>query len=416
MKILIRDGISADLDLGTIRPGTYELVHCTGRGPNRNDKPEAAYLLDNLTVSKSRVDENIANGNAEIILDESKKWEGVMTNLPQVVTDDTMSIERLKSHVVVVQQVMRDVMHVDEHFGIIPGCKKPSLWKPGAEKLSLTFRLAPYYEITETDLSNGHKNFVIKCTLKHISTLNIHGEGVGSCSTMETKYRYRDEERKCPKCNRESIIKGKEEFGGGWVCFKKKHGCGAKFNDGDTAIESQKVGRIEYDNPADFYNTALKMAKKRAHIDATLTATAASDIFTQDIEDMVENGAVKAPESHPESPKTPPPAPKAESKPVPESKPIPTEAEVAEFIPSAIMMKEGETKGKAWVRYTILEGDVKYTTFNKSFAKLAKDANINGKPVKVWFKTGKYGNDIELLIDPLAEQNNPGDEDDRYPR
>ena len=40
------------------------------------------------------------------------------------------------------------------------------------------------------------------------------------------------------------------------------------------------------ENPdiADVYNTVLKMAKKRAHIDAILTATGASDIFTQDYE------------------------------------------------------------------------------------------------------------------------------------
>jgi len=33
-------------------------------------------------------------------------------------------------------------------------------------------------------------------------------------------------------------------------------------------------------------NTILKMAKKRAQVDAVITATAASDIFTQDIEDL----------------------------------------------------------------------------------------------------------------------------------
>jgi hypothetical protein len=33
----------------------------------------------------------------------------------------------------------------------------------------------------------------------------------------------------------------------------------------------------------------LKMAKKRAHVDAVLTATVASDIFTQDVEDMPED-------------------------------------------------------------------------------------------------------------------------------
>ena len=46
-----------------------------------------------------------------------------------------------------------------------------------------------------------------------------------------------------------------------------------------------KGQRVEFDNPADYYNTVLKMAKKRAHVDAILTATAASDCFTQDVED-----------------------------------------------------------------------------------------------------------------------------------
>jgi len=152
---------------------------------------------------------------------------------------------------------------------------------------------APSYTWTETDMANGHKNFVTKCILTHISSHEVYAEGLGSCSTMESKYRFRDEEKKCPKCNAAAIIRGKKEYGGGWICFNKKGGCGAKFADGDQSIEGQKTGRIEYDNPADFYNTALKMAKKRAHIDATLTATAASDIFTQDIEDMVDNGTLK---------------------------------------------------------------------------------------------------------------------------
>jgi ribosomal protein L12E/L44/L45/RPP1/RPP2 len=46
--------------------------------------------------------------------------------------------------------------------------------------------------------------------------------------------------------------------------------------------------KVENDNPADVYNTVLKMAKKRAQVDATLTATGTSDLLTQDIEEMVE--------------------------------------------------------------------------------------------------------------------------------
>jgi hypothetical protein len=46
------------------------------------------------------------------------------------------------------------------------------------------------------------------------------------------------------------------------------------------------VRRVEVPDIGDSYNTILKMAKKRAYIDAILSATAASDIFTQDLEDF----------------------------------------------------------------------------------------------------------------------------------
>jgi hypothetical protein len=119
---------------------------------------------------------------------------------------------------------------------------------------------------------------------------------------METKYRYRDSTRKCPECGGEFIIKGKEEYGGGFLCFKKKGGCGAKFSDTDERIIGQVTGKVEYDNPADHKNTVLKMAKKRSLVDATLTCTAASDIFIQDIEDLVDNGVIIPKEGPAEKP------------------------------------------------------------------------------------------------------------------
>ena len=201
-------------------------------------------------------------------------------------TETAMSPESMMRQVDLIQQVMKRTMKEGEHYGIIPGCQKPSLLKPGAEKLSLTFRLAPSYEIFQIDLPGGHRESRLTCTLTHIPTGQIFGQGVGTCTTMESKYRFRKAEQKCPKCGQEAIIKGKKEYGGGWLCFKKKGGCGEKFQDGDPAIENQDMGRIEHDNPADYYNTVLKMGKKRAHVDAVLTATAASDIFTQDVEDM----------------------------------------------------------------------------------------------------------------------------------
>src|SRR3990167_11218552 len=103
---------------------------------------------------------------------------------------------------------------------------------------------------------------------------------------METKHRYRGGKRKCPQCGAEAIIKGREEYGGGWVCFAKKGGCGEKFKDDDTEITGQAEGKVENPDIADQYNTVLKMACKRAKVDGCLSATACSDIFTQDIEDF----------------------------------------------------------------------------------------------------------------------------------
>lgn len=214
--------------------------------------------------------------------------------------EDRMTLAEVKSNVDFIQQVMREVMKDGEHYGVIPGVKsKPTLLKPGAEKLCTTFRLSPTYKITKTDLPSGHREYEIVCTLTHIPSGQIFGEGVGSCSTLESKYRYREGRRACPECGSEAIIKGKAEYGGGWLCFQKKGGCGAKFATGDPVIEAQEVGRVENMDPADQYNTVLKMAKKRAHVDAVLTVTAASDIFTQDVEDVEPAEAPKRPRGRP---------------------------------------------------------------------------------------------------------------------
>ena len=112
------------------------------------------------------------------------------------------------------------------------------------------------------------------------------GEGLGSCNSWEKKYRYRKAERVCPECGKSAIIKGKQEYGGGYVCFGKKGGCGAKFKDGDPSIEGQEVGQVKNPDPSEQVNTIDKMAQKRAFVAAVLISTNASDYFTQDMEDF----------------------------------------------------------------------------------------------------------------------------------
>ena len=194
------------------------------------------------------------------------------------------SVEELIAQVQKIQTLMDKVMKDGEHYGVIPGTQKPTLLKPGAEKLCLLFRLDPQYESVDSH-DGQHLTIKSSCTLWHIGSGLRMGSGQGSCSTKETKYAFRHAARKCPTCGKEAIIKGKEEYGGGWLCFKKKDGCGAKFKDGDGAIESQESGLVPNDNLAYTYNTILKMSNKRALVAAVLNVTAASDIFTQDLED-----------------------------------------------------------------------------------------------------------------------------------
>jgi hypothetical protein len=205
-----------------------------------------------------------------------------LEHLPAVVVREAAQLATtdVVKHVNSIQRVMKAVMKEETHYGKIPGCKGLSLYKAGAEKLCLTFRLLPTYELECIDLPNGHREYKVRCRLTHGPSGQFVAEGVGSCSTMEAKYRWRQSEIECPSCGR-PLRKSKTE----WYCWAKKGGCGEKFSLDDEMITSQKIEKIENPSIADQYNTVLKMAKKRAYVDATITATSASDIFTQDILD-----------------------------------------------------------------------------------------------------------------------------------
>ena len=139
-------------------------------------------------------------------------------------------------------------------YGPIPGTKgdKCNLLKPGAERVCTAFGVSPEFEITEQEVDHdkpnkwqkynksgtsfGRYRYVLKCRLVGRSDGRLFGEGVGSCSSMESKY---------------------------------------------------------IENPRNVENTVLKMAKKRAFVDATLTAFSLSDRFTQDMEDKDSAGSGK---------------------------------------------------------------------------------------------------------------------------
>lgn len=178
-------------------------------------------------------------------------------------------------------------------YGVVPGTgQKPTLLKPGAEKICTLFGLANKFTLLDKvedwtgEQHGGEPLFHYRYSCELYRDSQLMGSGEGSCNSWEKKYRYRQAERLCPECGKPTIIKGKTEYGGGWICFAKKGGCGKKFKDGYTVIESQQAGQTKNQDVSDLVNTILKMSQKRALVAATLITVNASEFYTQDMEDI----------------------------------------------------------------------------------------------------------------------------------
>jgi len=198
------------------------------------------------------------SGRLEIKTKEDKIME---EHAMEVRSDNALTAQDMRAQVNRIQEVMKTVMQDRQHYGTIPGCgNKPTLLKAGAEKLMMTFRLAADPQIEEVHTQDGI-TFRVTCRITNQQTGIFLGSGVGECSTKEDKYNWR-----------------------GSVSA-------AEYNatpEDRRRLKYTRDGSINQvrTNPADLANTALKMAKKRALVDGVLTVTAASDIFTQDIEEM----------------------------------------------------------------------------------------------------------------------------------
>lgn len=165
--------------------------------------------------------------------------------LAQAAPQDQAPALAVREQVNQIQYLMKSVLKDGTHYGTIKGCgDKPTLLQPGAEKIAYMFKLVPTYKVEREQLGGGHREYTVECTLTRRGTGEVMGFGVGECSTMESKYRYR------------------------WDGYGRDR------------------RRVENPDVADVWNTCLKMAKKRAFVDAVKSTTAASDVFTQDIEDM----------------------------------------------------------------------------------------------------------------------------------
>jgi hypothetical protein len=257
-----------------------------------------------------------------------------------------MSLKQVTDRVNLVHKVLDTVMKKDTHYGTVPGCGgKMVLLKPGADVLAMTFRLVPQFAVTRTEMLDGHREYDVTCSM-YSAEGSMLGQGVGSASTMEKKYRYR---------------------------------------------KDAKGNQAENHDIADVYNTVLKIAKKRAHIDATLTVTGAADLFTQDLIDEDQEPPKQAPAMPTRKAAAPdaPPAPERKPGPAPQDQEPPRpEGETVTGLVGAVTSKPTTTGG---TRYGVKVGEAWYNSFSDTVAQIARACKERGQAVTLTYTTNARG-------------------------
>lgn len=160
--------------------------------------------------------------------------EAEYKSITQELQVSTKDVTTLKDHMATIKSFVQSELKegINNDFAVIPGTAKKALLKPGAEKLMKLFGLSSTVECIhkEIDILTGFAMFIYKAKVIHIRTGHLVAECEGVANSHERKY-------------------------------KKQ-------------------------NMNDILNTLMKMAQKRAVVGAVIQATAASDYFTQDPDEI----------------------------------------------------------------------------------------------------------------------------------
>lgn len=244
-----------------------------------------------------------------------------------MVIDPQKSIEDASNRrSIVVTLREKNILRKDVDYGIVPGSAKPTLLKPGAERLCAAFGFNPQFEILDKierwEADSPLFFYQVVCHLIHIESSLEVATGIGSCNSMESKYRWRwvDASDVPPQLDKSALVSrggtisefefaiDKAETGGKygkpasyWQAFKDAIANGTarkskrKTNAGKE-LDGWEIGGLSYRIPNDdvfsLVNTVVKMACKRALVAAALIGANASEFFTQDIEDMPGFGVI----------------------------------------------------------------------------------------------------------------------------
>lgn len=196
----------------------------------------------------------------EIVTEQNVPMAYMLPNMAQITEYETF----LKNYDAFVERMLKKGTDFDE----IPGTEKPTLLKPGAEKLEKLFFLRHKKEcvLKEVKQDGSFIRYTYRTTV-----YNKAGQVVatceGTCNSHEKKYRFSTKfDNECTDEEKKSGEKQERT--------SKRNG------------KKYTVYVIEKKDYYDMENTIMKMAQKRSYVGAILEATNSSGRFTQDMEDM----------------------------------------------------------------------------------------------------------------------------------
>lgn len=210
---------------------------------------------------------------ADTSREERRQIATISDDLDILPGDMNKRIERTKLQIEVLNRLLAEVLQPGVDYMVIPGTPKPTLLQDGAHQLCRTFHLQPEFRIE--DKTENHEAdppflaYFCRCRLYHRSTGMLIAEGIGAANSYEARYRYR-------------WVDAPPEQQKQWASLKHLPHYRNRQINGKWVLQQ----RVSNPDIYDLQNTLVKMAKKRAYVDAVLNATGASRLFTQDLEDI----------------------------------------------------------------------------------------------------------------------------------
>jgi len=172
-------------------------------------------------------------------------------DLEEIHSLDSKVIEQIKTDMLNARKLIFTVLEKDVDYGHQPGTQGMALWDSGAQTIIRAYHSHVEHKVIYHQETDDLITWTMEANVFHNFNKEIIGQGVGSSSTRETKYKYR-------------WVKKVEALALG---YSEEDISELKTRDSksDPGVTEYRVTNPEY---GDLSNTLLAMASKRSEVDA----------------------------------------------------------------------------------------------------------------------------------------------------